>query len=73
MEQKKLPAGLRKHVRKEKARIRRGVFGLTEQREEIAKLYLKVGRVQPASSQAPKEVLQQKEVKAQPVLAEEGA
>lgn len=36
---KKLPKSLRKHIRKEKARIRREVFNLEEQNKEIEKLY----------------------------------
>lgn len=39
MERKKLPKGLRKHIRREKARIRREIFDLEKQKEEIKKLY----------------------------------
>jgi len=38
---KKLPKSLRKYIRKEKARIRREVLDLKEQRELIKKIYQK--------------------------------
>ena len=38
---KKLPKSIRKYIRKEKARIRREVLDLAEQKELINKLYLK--------------------------------
>ncbi|MDO8633126.1 MAG: hypothetical protein Q7K38_01105 [Candidatus Wildermuthbacteria bacterium] len=37
-----LPKGLRKHVRTEKARIRREVFDLKKQEELIGELYTRV-------------------------------
>jgi hypothetical protein len=37
----KLPKGIRKFIRKEKARIRREVLDLKKQEEEIKKLYEK--------------------------------
>lgn len=36
---KKMPKSLRKHIRNEKARIRREVLDLNEQKEQINKLY----------------------------------
>jgi hypothetical protein len=39
---KKLPKSIRKHIRKEKARIRRELFFLSDQREAIKKLYEKI-------------------------------
>ena len=36
---KKLPKSIRKHIRKEKARIHREVFGLKKQEELIDQLY----------------------------------
>lgn len=41
MSKKKLPRSIRKHIRKEKARIRREVLGLKKQEEEISRLYQK--------------------------------
>ncbi len=35
----KIPNSTRKHIRKEKARIRRTVFDLEEQKKQIEKLY----------------------------------
>lgn len=42
MAKKKLPKSLRKYLRKEKARIRREIFDLKKQKEEIEKLYQKI-------------------------------
>ena len=39
---KKLPKGLRKYIRKEKARIRREVLNLKEQEKLIQELYQKI-------------------------------
>ncbi len=39
---KKLPKSLRKHIRKEKARIRRQVFDFKEQEKLIDELYKKL-------------------------------
>jgi len=36
---KKLPKSVRKHIRKEKARIRREVFNVQEQEKQIQELY----------------------------------
>ena len=41
MKKKKLPKGLRKYIRREKARIRRQVLDLPEQEKSIKKLYKK--------------------------------
>jgi hypothetical protein len=38
---KRLPKSLRKHIRREKARIRREVFDVKQQEELIQKLYQK--------------------------------
>ncbi len=38
---KKLPKNIRKHIRKEKARIRREIFDLEEQKKLINQLYQK--------------------------------
>jgi len=39
---KKLSRGIRKYIRKEKERIRRGIFDPQKQKEEILKLYQKL-------------------------------
>ena len=39
---KKLPKSIRKHIRKEKARIRREVFYAEEQKKSIDELYKKL-------------------------------
>jgi len=41
MRKKKLPKSIRKHIRKEKARIRREVLDFKKQRELINQLYKK--------------------------------
>lgn len=41
MKRKRLPKSLRKHIRQEKARIRREVLDLKEQEKQIAELYKK--------------------------------
>jgi len=41
MKRKRLSKSLRKHIRLEKARIRREVLGLEEQQEQVSKLYEK--------------------------------
>jgi len=41
MGKKKLPKSIRKFIRQEKARIRRGVLDIAKQRELIAQLYSK--------------------------------
>lgn len=38
----KMPNSIRKHIRTEKARIRRDVFNIKEQKDKINKLYIKV-------------------------------
>ena len=40
---KMLGKGIRKHIRQEKARIRREVFDLARQKELIRELYTRVG------------------------------
>lgn len=42
MKKKKLPKSLRKFIRREKARIRREVLDLTEQKKLIEQLYKRV-------------------------------
>lgn len=42
MAKKKLPKSLRKHIRREKARIRREVFDIEEQERLIDELYKKL-------------------------------
>lgn len=42
MKGRKLPKSLRKYVRREKARIRRGVWNLKEQEKLIEQLYQKI-------------------------------
>lgn len=42
MAKRKIPRGLRKYLRKEKARIRREFFDIDKQQQEIKKLYQKV-------------------------------
>lgn len=42
MKKKKMPKSIRKHIRKEKARIRREVLNFKEQEESIKKLYKKL-------------------------------
>jgi len=39
MSEKKFPNSIKKYIRKEKARIRRGVLGLKEQNELIDNIY----------------------------------
>jgi len=39
---KSLPKGIRKYIRKEKARIRREVFDVEEQEKQIKELYEKI-------------------------------
>jgi hypothetical protein len=39
---RKLPRSIRKHIRKEKARIRREFLDFKKQKEEIEKLYQKI-------------------------------
>ncbi len=39
---KKMPKSLRKHIRREKARIRRENFGFKKQEELISELYQKI-------------------------------
>ncbi len=41
---KKLPKGLRKHIRREKARIRKELGGKEEQEKKIEEMYEKIGR-----------------------------
>jgi len=38
---RKLPKSLRKYIRKEKSRIRREIFDIKKQKEQINKLYQK--------------------------------
>lgn len=42
MAKSKLPKSVRKHIRREKARIRREISDLEKQRQEIHKLYEKI-------------------------------
>jgi hypothetical protein len=42
MKKKRMPKGLRKHIRQEKARIRREVLDLKKQEELIKEIYQKV-------------------------------
>ncbi len=39
MKKKRMPKSLRKHIRKEKARIRREILDLGEQQKQIQELY----------------------------------
>ncbi len=50
MLQKRLPGSLRKHIRKEKARIRREVLDLKKQNELIDQLYEKFVTNKPSNS-----------------------
>jgi len=43
LEKRMLSRGIRKYIRREKARIRREVFDLEKQKELIRELYAKVG------------------------------
>ncbi|MBA7611936.1 hypothetical protein ES703_19167 [subsurface metagenome] len=45
MKRKKISKSLRKHVRKEKARIRREVLNTKEQEEKIKELYQKLNLI----------------------------
>ncbi len=47
---KKLPKSIRKYIRKEKARIRREVLDLAEQKRLIDELYKKFLKQKPAPS-----------------------
>jgi len=40
----KLPRGVRKYVRQEKARLRRGILDIEEQERLISELYKRYGR-----------------------------
>ena len=42
MKRQRLPKGLRKYIRREKARIRQEVLDLKEQEKQISELYQKV-------------------------------
>ena len=46
---KKMPRSIRKHIRKEKARIRREVLDLQEQKKLIEKLYEDKRYIQPGN------------------------
>lgn len=43
MKGKRLAKGLKKHIRTQKAQIRRRSFSETERREQVGKLYEKLG------------------------------
>lgn len=43
MSKKTLPKSLRKYIRLEKARIRRGASDMQEEKDAIAKMYAKLG------------------------------
>jgi len=43
MKVKKLPKGIRKYIRQEKARIRREISDLSEQKKQIEETYKKLG------------------------------
>jgi len=61
MSKKKLPRSLRKHIQREKARIRREVLDLKKSEELIKKLYEKLF----SSSKKTKKLLEQKPLKNQ--------
>lgn len=44
MKIKKMPASIRKHIRKEKARIRREILDVKEREQKIQSLYAKFGK-----------------------------
>ena len=49
MKYAKLPKSLRKYVRLEKARIRRGTSDTQEEKDAIVKMYEKIGSTRPKS------------------------
>lgn len=49
MKKRRLPKGLRKYIRREKARIRREVLDLKKQEEQIQELYQKIFETKPTS------------------------
>ena len=53
MKEKRLPKCLRKYIRKEKARIRREVFGAKEQEKLIQELYKNIRTKNPACNAPP--------------------
>ncbi len=53
MEKNKLPKSLRKHIRSEKARIRRGVLDLQKQTELIGDMYKKISATHQKKQQKP--------------------
>ncbi len=52
MKRKRLSKSLRKHIRLEKARIRRETLGLKEQQEQISKLYQKFFRIKSQTNES---------------------
>ena len=68
---KKLPNSIRKHIRKEKARIRREIFSVEKQQEKIKKLYQKFDPIK-LPSKPPIKVLAVKSRKAKPILLKKG-
>jgi len=52
MKRKRLSKSLRKHIRLEKARIRREVLDLRDQQEQISQLYQKFFKVKPQTNES---------------------
>ncbi|MDO8470948.1 MAG: hypothetical protein Q7S63_03240 [bacterium] len=48
MNNAKLPKSLRKYVRMEKGRIRRGTADIQQAKDAIAKMYERIGKTRPA-------------------------
>jgi len=53
MKRKRMPQSVRKHIRKEKARIRRGVLNIKEQNEKIEELYQKINKLKNENKRNP--------------------
>ena len=64
MDHLRLPRGLKKYVRSEKARIRREVFDMAEQVKQIKELYGRILKNQKSDQNS------QKAPAAQPILAQ---
>jgi hypothetical protein len=50
---KKLPKSIRKHIRQEKARLRREILDLLEQKKQIEEIYKKMGIKREESASLP--------------------
>jgi len=58
----KLPRSVRKYIRQEKARIRREIWDLKKQKEEIKKLYQRFQKIKPKTLKTLKEKTSKKPI-----------